>query len=1679
MLGFFIISTINLARFLQRFNLPPNNTEVHSDSPASSLRKELSDGETNPDAAKMETSKTGSAQATKGSKTLLVSTPEQRQHSIKTSQKNVTVVCSGGKHDLGSSKIKLMNMVDYKWEQKHYPGRLIACHKECDVMAYGIKVTKQASREGMVRVVHLQAFDRVLIKGMSGEVLDIQFAHTSTPDCLLGIIEPTALHVHQVMLKDDKLTTTLKVKITDPLDGHVPVCDRISWCPYLRENEYEIDDFASQLLVWTRGATFQCYSINTLVKSCADPTNLSAWMLEEGGFKATDGEATITGSVFSADGSTLALSSTDGLIRFYQVYQHSNDGTPRCLHQWKPHGGKTINSFFFLDDHTETVDDNALWKHVITCAENNTEIKLWCCESWACLQTIRLKPDSTVGQPLHLKAEIDLSSTYLVLSDMTNRQLYVLQIRKGVSNATHDLQDQQVRPQSKSGGANLRGKVTTPKTLEQSALQRPHIVSIAEYPVSTPILSFSILYATARTHKFADSYQMRMLDDDDEEGLMQNSMVLRMFLLQPNSVQNCMLVYNAVPEEEIEPVLADNSDDEKVAADDEEPEDNLSEEEEEDEEAGMDKGRTVPASSSKESTVSVSSSKEEDEEEEREEEEQDKNEDDSGGLSGKPHLAAIDRTVVAAVKKLNDAMRSQSELSAPSVDSTPNGAALGATSTPVVTANKVNLMTPDSFGAPSTGGTAASAERPGNWKHSYAERSGSIRGTQYDPLALLADHSASGVGPVTTPCSNNNSSGSASTSGANSGSDGCTSDDEEEDEEEGGGNTSVASVAGSERVANNTDDPDDGEDVDEAVEEEEEQEDVEDLESISRKTVSIVNPDQALSTTTNGDAVNEQKKRQKRASTGTVVLNVSSASLSVEHFTKILTLDDAEPPTVREKIKSDDTVNPNVLSTLILLANATKQQQQQQQQQQQLNHSQTNIVELLTSTDGQKKATIIGEVAGLTAPPPPTANALEEFVNMINNRAAASEAKLNSSSTQNGEAQQDNTGKDVPPIVPPMPSAEMLASGGSSPSREVQQIMSTKGAAGISIADELFQYMCIERKDSYEGEMNPEDDGEEESGELSVRYEQGGEAVVVENGTEERREKKDEADGNGKPRDDEQKNSSASFTVGSAASKEETLNVNAREIADDSPSPPTVTGSARDTRNAPADPAPPQPTFWPKTVPSQLPKETDSSDIIPPNPPPPTPAGAASTTMPVQLVDGKQLADVNGKLDRMMDILLLQSRQIEQLNQQIDALKKSKNDEYRRYSTVVNRLQQTLPKAMESQFIAFCQQQALKTEEQLRSVFTVLLAQIVGALESRLPKGVPDRTTEQLRAAFLKDIQSFVLPPITAKIEGMQQMLAMAKRQSNASMIKETVQEAILSQSLLDTLSSSVSKGLRSNQEQIYHSTVRDTMLPGYERCAQELFRQLNDTFKAGLKEFMSRVEHYAMRSELIGSQLAGMEKTIRVLPQKLAIDCERTTAAVVQTMRQNIEKDWKGLQTPLLETIRQHIRQEIEKGFEAQASSLEDSVLSVVRSQAQTPAPNNVDIQEQIRQYLAGGQINKAFHKALLSNDLTLVEFVLERADFKQVFNPCTLEQTVLLSLIQQISADMSNHNDLKHKYLSDAIVSLNFQDPITKEHSPKVMVELINNSLAFMEANPSNLLCTSLKMLVNAVQFMGFKQF
>ena len=63
---------------------------------------------------------------------------------------------------------------------------------------------------------------------------------------------------------------------------------------------------------------------------------------------------TIVEATFSPDGRALATASSDGEVKFFQVYLHGascGQQPPRCLHQWSPHDDRPISSLFFLHYH--------------------------------------------------------------------------------------------------------------------------------------------------------------------------------------------------------------------------------------------------------------------------------------------------------------------------------------------------------------------------------------------------------------------------------------------------------------------------------------------------------------------------------------------------------------------------------------------------------------------------------------------------------------------------------------------------------------------------------------------------------------------------------------------------------------------------------------------------------------------------------------------------------------------------------------------------------------------------------------------------------------------------------------------------------------------------------------------------------------------------------------------------------------------------------------------------------------------------------------------------------------------------------------------------------------------------------------------------------------------------------
>lgn len=118
--------------------------------------------------------------------------------------------------------------------------------------------------EGMVRVVNTAKGLRALIKGMSGEVLDLQFANIEK-EHILASIDACSLYVHKIDLLDGSLLCNLILKIEDPLSNYIPKYDKISWCPFIHVPGD--DDEESQLIVWSRGSIFQCFNVNIIISN--------------------------------------------------------------------------------------------------------------------------------------------------------------------------------------------------------------------------------------------------------------------------------------------------------------------------------------------------------------------------------------------------------------------------------------------------------------------------------------------------------------------------------------------------------------------------------------------------------------------------------------------------------------------------------------------------------------------------------------------------------------------------------------------------------------------------------------------------------------------------------------------------------------------------------------------------------------------------------------------------------------------------------------------------------------------------------------------------------------------------------------------------------------------------------------------------------------------------------------------------------------------------------------------------------------------------------------------------------------------------------------------------------------------------------------------------------------------
>ncbi|KAG5876298.1 hypothetical protein JTB14_028939 [Gonioctena quinquepunctata] len=418
---------------------------------------------------------------------------------------SVIIHCNEGTHTHGSSKVKLTDRIDYNWEFRYYHGHLVAAHICGKIIAYGMK----GKDGGMVRVTNQETNQRTLIKNLKEDIKDVSFAF-SREEIILGCVDIEGnILVYQISDKPLTITYTLLLHIHHIDNSRINTNYRLIWCPYLPSFDDDVDssDDPEKMFVVLNGKRAEVYNVAMLMEKYGQGGPLDPDDSYEGYIEINHTSDVIDAS-FSSDGTAIAVASTDGYVKFFQLYMFNNE-KQKCLHEWRPHDGAPLSSIIFIDNVLEYSSE--CWKFTITGANNNSEIKLWSCESWTCLQTIHFKPKpSNLISGLYLNVSIDYTGQYLVISDINNRVMYLLQLNRNDKE------------------------------------QMVHVTMISQFLLPAPFLSSHILEATTRAIPFSYNNSNDDLYDDREdydEETERTAVYLKMLVIQPKKFQECNIIF--------------------------------------------------------------------------------------------------------------------------------------------------------------------------------------------------------------------------------------------------------------------------------------------------------------------------------------------------------------------------------------------------------------------------------------------------------------------------------------------------------------------------------------------------------------------------------------------------------------------------------------------------------------------------------------------------------------------------------------------------------------------------------------------------------------------------------------------------------------------------------------------------------------------------------------------------------------------------------------------------------------------------------------------------------------------------------------------------------------------------------------------------------------------------------
>lgn len=298
--------------------------------------------------------------------------------------------------------------------------------------------------------------------------------------------------------------------------------------------------------------------------------------------------------------------------------------------------------------------------------------------------------------------------------------------------------------------------------------------------------------------------------------------------------------------------------------------------------------------------------------------------------------------------------------------------------------------------------------------------------------------------------------------------------------------------------------------------------------------------------------------------------------------------------------------------------------------------------------------------------------------------------------------------------------------------------------------------------------------------------------------------------------------------------------------------------------------------------------------------------------------------------------------------------------------------------------------------------------------------------TAEIQKAVRYEVQSGLIPILNKTVA---QTLEQTVAKSMKSDVTKTVKDGMKTNS--SELASSVSSQIQDPLVKSFHQTMREVMVPAYEKGTRQMFEQIASSIETGLELKRKENDDTAKLMDGMVKRMDAMGKTIEVLIKAVA-----------------------QLQTGSIPTPT--------PGTAARSPPMDKSEAS----------------RRTIIDLLRTKQYEKAFTQALSASDSAMALFVCKNSDLSTVLEGerPKLSQPIMLCLMQQLGADLSTDEDLSVKlaWLQSMALILDPQNESVAKHIKGVVQQLVTNLQTKMaQCDPA--LRRHLQMLLQVIRGIG----